>query len=91
VTVKVGVLDGVIVNVGMLEGVMVGVDVLDGVGVFVTMAHKGAESAKPDGLMVRTYSSYNLTYLTCGICFSETLNGSNKLYELPSDEQRPDR
>jgi hypothetical protein len=62
-----------------LEGVIVGVDVLDGVGVDVTMAHNGAESAKPDGLMVRTYSSYNLTYFTSEICFSDALNGSNKL------------
>jgi hypothetical protein len=45
----------------VFEGVMVGVDVLDGVGVDITMAHRGAESDKPDGLMVRTYSSYNLT------------------------------
>jgi len=79
VTVKVGVLDGVIVNVGVLVRVMVGVEVLDGVGVDVTIAHRGAESDKPDGLIVCTYSSYSLTYFTSGICFSEALNGSNKL------------
>ena len=64
---------------GVLEGVMVGVEVFEGVGVKVTMAHRGAESDKPDGLMVCTYSSYNLTYFTSGICFSEALKVSNKL------------
>lgn len=70
-TVKVGVFEGVLVKVGVLEGVIVCVGVLEGVGVNVTMAHSGAESDKPVGLIVRTYSSYNLTYFTSGICLSD--------------------
>lgn len=71
VTVNVGVLDGVTVNVGVFNGVIVEVGVFDGVGVNVTTAQSGAESDKPEGLIVLTTSSYNLTYLTCGICFSD--------------------
>ena len=51
-------------GVEVFDDVIVGVGVFDGVGVNVTMAHKGAESDKPDGLIVLTTSSYNLTYLT---------------------------
>jgi hypothetical protein len=91
VTVEVDVLEGVTVKVGVFDGVIVGVGVFDGVGVNVTTAHNGAESDKPDGLIVFTVSSYNLTYFTCGICLSEALNGSNKLYELPRVVQLPDK
>ena len=70
---------------------IVAVGVFDGVGVKVITAHNGAESDKPDGLIVLTVSSYNLTYFTCGICLSEALNGSKRLYEVPSVEHRPDK
>jgi len=91
VTVNVGVFEGVTVLVGVFDGVIVEVGVFDGVGVNVTTAHSGAESDKPEGLIVLTTSSYSLTYVTCGICFRDWLNGSNKLYELPSVEQLPAR
>jgi hypothetical protein len=95
VKVEVGVLDGVIVNVGVkvnvgvLEGLMVGVEVFDGVSVKVAIAHNGAESDRPDGLLVFTVSSYSLTYLICGNCFSEALKAGNRLYEFPSVEHLP--
>jgi hypothetical protein len=95
VKVNVGVLEGVTVkvnvgvNVNVLEGVIVGVEVLDGVGVNVIIAHSGAESDKPDGSLVFTFSSYSLTYLICVNCFSEVLKAGKMLYEFPSVEQLP--
>ena len=64
VTVDVDVLEGVAVEVSVFVAVTVRVGVFDGVGVNVTIAHNGAESDEPDGLIVLTVSSYSLTYLT---------------------------
>ena len=63
----VGVKVNVEVGIGVLDGVAVNVEVgvRDEVGVNVTTAQRGAESDKPEGSLVRRYSSYSLTYLTC--------------------------
>jgi hypothetical protein len=79
VEVNVGVRDGVDVNVGVLVGVRVEVEVKEAVEVNVTTAHSGAESINPAGLLVLKYSSYSLTYCTCGTCFSEALKAGNRL------------
>jgi hypothetical protein len=101
VGVKVGVtvLDGVEVGFGVnvsvevLVGVNVGLGVLVlvDVGVYVAIAQAGAESLSPLGSLVRSYSSYILTWEIPGNCFSESASGPIKLYSPPCDRQYPER
>jgi len=99
VTVLVGVEVGVNVGFGVYVGVEVlvgvnvglGVLVLVDVGVNVAIAQAGAESLAPLGSLVRSYSSYILTWETPGNCFSESASGPTRLYSPACDRQYPER
>ena len=97
VTVLVGVEVGVNVGLGVNEGVEVlvganvGLGVLVDVGVNVAIAQAGTESLSPLGSLVRSYSSYILTWETPGNCFSESASGPTRLYSPACDRQYPER